>query len=47
MRRKLFFAGIVVALLLLAALGASLSLVRGARRRLAGLRAAGRAPAAA
>jgi hypothetical protein len=34
MRRKLFLTGIVVAMLLLAALGASISLVRGARARL-------------
>jgi hypothetical protein len=34
MRRKLLLTGLVVALLLLAALGASISLVRGARGRL-------------
>jgi hypothetical protein len=45
MRRKLFFAGLVAALLLFAALGASLSLVRGARRRIGGLRTAGHAGA--
>jgi hypothetical protein len=36
-RRKLFFTGIVVAMLLLAALGASISLARGARARLRAL----------